>query len=473
VGGIHLLIIGVMIAFNAVFAAFELALASVSVERLKQLASERRAGAKAALRMKNRMEASLAVVQLGITFVGALAAAVGGAGADEAISPWLESRWGLSPTFADVLALALVVVPLGAVTIVVGELVPKAFAIKHAEWVCRELSPIMQWFAYSVYPAVVAFEWVTKRFVGIVERMLNRRHPTPDLGSATSSAGMNELLADARMLRMQRVISPEQERVIVGAEKLTNLTVGDIMVPGSDIRMLSADGPLIEHLVTVHLEAHTRFLVTEKPGDPQGIIGYVNVKDLFFLAKTHPHNPSLREIVRPLLAFAPDVRIGDALKRMLSEHLHLALVRDSKRTVLGMITLEDILEEVVGDIQDEFDRLPRALIRSGGQWIAGGGVSVGRIREALERPDFGDGASTMTSLHEWIAQKTPTVSAGATVESDGVRVLVRKVRRHKIMEVVIQPHWGAPPLSAAEGGRERQPSVPQRSELPANTSTKR
>src|SRR5512145_1377669 len=114
-----ILVIALMIAFNALFAAFELALASTSVGRLRELADQQRTGAQAALAMKNRMEASLAVVQLGITLVGAVAAAVGGAGADESLAPRLEAWLGIGESAADALAIVIFVLPLAAVTIVV------------------------------------------------------------------------------------------------------------------------------------------------------------------------------------------------------------------------------------------------------------------------------------------------------------------------------------------------------------------
>ncbi len=428
---VELIVIACMLMINAVFAAYELALASVNPERLRELAEHKRRGAAAALKMKDRMEASLAVVQVGITLVAAIAAAVGGASADENLAPWLELKLGVSTAMAEFFAIALIVLPLAAVTILVGELVPKAFALKHADWVCLRLSPAMRFFALSVYPVVLMFEWVTKQFVRLVERNVEREALPP------SMAGLKELQAQARLLRYQRIISPQQERVILGAGRLTNLTVGDIAVPPSDFGVLYADGPLTEHIEIVHLEAHTRFLVTEKRGDPQTVVGYVNVKDLFFLAKTHPENPTLRQITRPMMALASKLPIGDAFARMMSEHVHLALVRDDDGRVHGMITLEDILEEVVGDIQDEFDRLPRQLTKAGQQWVAGGGAAMSKVRQALNLPIVQDLGGDV-SLNDWITNRLGRVPrAGEAFDLDGMHLLIRKVRRQKIMEVLI------------------------------------
>jgi putative hemolysin len=144
VGFIELLIMAAMVLFNGVFAGYEIALAAVTVARLQVLVRENRAGAKASLRMKRGMERSLAVVQLGMTLCGAIAAATGGAGAEKQLVPLLREL-GVSPVLLDLLAVALVVVPLTIVSIIFGELVPKVFGLRNKEWVTLRLSPLMRW----------------------------------------------------------------------------------------------------------------------------------------------------------------------------------------------------------------------------------------------------------------------------------------------------------------------------------------
>ena len=140
--GFELTVIAVMLVLNAVFAAYEMALASTSKSRISVLLNEKRKGAVAAAFMKDRMEASLAVVQLGITLVGAVAAAVGGSGVDEAVAPYLQNVWGFSEFAAEFLSLMVLIIPLTIVTIIFAELVPKVLAIKNAERVVLALSPL-------------------------------------------------------------------------------------------------------------------------------------------------------------------------------------------------------------------------------------------------------------------------------------------------------------------------------------------
>ncbi len=123
--------------------------------------------------------------------------------------------------------------------------------------------------------------------------------------------------------------------------------------------MLHVNAPLDESLIAAHLEMHTRFPVAEQAGDPQSILGYVNFKDLVALMRLSlPHAASLRAILRPMPSLAADLTLTACLERMIREHTHIALVRDRASRVVGLVTLEDILEELVGDIQDEYDRLP-------------------------------------------------------------------------------------------------------------------
>lgn len=427
------LIIVAMLLLNGVFAAYELALASVRVGRLKALVDQKRRGAAIALRMKNRMEGSLAVVQLGITLVGAIAAATGGASVDEWLAPLLIRR-GLSPHWAEALALTSFVVPLSAFTIVVGELIPKVIALKNPEWICTALSPAMLLFSFIVYPAVLLLEWLTKTLVSAVEHLLPARK-TDD-----HQAGLYELRAQVNLLRASQAIGVQEERIILQASRLSTMKVQDIMMPDDDIVMVVADAPLSENLVTAHMDMHTRFPVTAKKGDVQSIIGYVTFKDMVLLAKTHPGNPVIREIVRQIISLPEDMPLSEALKRMINEHHHLALVRDAAGAVVGMIAQEDMFEELVGDIQDEFDRLPRHISPAGHQLVVGGGVPLVQLRQVLQRTDLGEELPGTMTLNDWLNhEREMPLRGGDMVVIDRVWVQVRKVRRRRVTEAVLDP----------------------------------
>lgn len=432
--GLEIAVMLLMVAINSVLAAYEIALASVSLPRLLLLRDEGRGGAAAAVAMKESIESSLAVVQLGITLVGAIAAAVGGAGAEEKLSPWLES-FGLSPYLANVLAIAIVVAPLTAVSIVLGELVPKVFALRNKEWICLQLSPAMRGLAICSFPAVWALEMATSMILRAAETILGQ-------GAATSPAELHlqELRASTALARASRLIGPREERIILSAARFSSRPIREIVLPAVHINMFALDDSLSDCLVSAHLDLHTRFPVTSRRGDPQAIVGYVNFKDIVAALRISPGNPSLSGILRPLSWFPHDLSIAACLERMIHEHVHIALVRDADQAVIGMVTLEDITEELLGDIGDEHDRLPTQVVQSQAGWIVGGGVPMRRIAELTGLPS---GAippeQESLSLAAWMtAELGRPVNAGEEFEQAGLRIVVRKIRRQQVQEAQVR-----------------------------------
>lgn len=435
--GLELAVMCVMVAANAVFAAYEIALATVSVARLEALEAERRRGAAAALRMKRNVEGSLAVVQLGITLVGVVAAATGGAGAEERIAPYLQTR-GMSATWAEVLSITLIVVPLTAITIVAGELVPKLFALRNKEWICLKLSAPMSWFAASTRPAVWLLEMSARIATQVTERWRSRE-ASDRPGEA---AELQELRALASVARTSRLIGAREEGIIVNAVRLSSRPIAEIMLPSEHICMLHLGDSPAACLGAAHLDMHTRFPVTTRPGDPQAIVGYVNFKDLIVQARAKPDSDSLHEIRRDLPSLKSDLPIAAALESLMRHRTHVALVRDVERSVVGMVTLEDIFEELVGDIQDEYDLLPVYAIPAGDGWIAGGGLSMQTLREITGIDLAGDSPHNgVRTLSLWItSQLGRPPRAGDVVQHLAAwRIVVRKVRRQQVLEAAIQP----------------------------------
>lgn len=441
VWGIELTIMLCMIAINAVLASYEIGLASVTLARLQRLVDEGRHGARTALFMKQNMEASLAVVQLGITLAGAIAAAVGGAGAEEQISPVLASRLGVSEIVSEVLGISLVVIPLTVITIVFGELVPKVFALRNSEWVCLKLSGLMRWFSLSVWPAVWLFETAVNRIMSWGERRMHKQGMPHSV-----TAEIQELRTSAALARASRLIGHREESIILGATALAARPIREIMLAAEHISTLDANATLSENLVAAHLDMHTRFPVVERPNDPQSIIGYVNVKDIVAALRLSPRQPSIRSILRKLPVMVETMPIAECLEQLMREHTHIAIVQDGTGRVVGLISLEDILEELVGEIQDEFDRLPIHAVKTGVGWVVGGGTTLAHLTQFAgvqlpEHPAEADFPSSHAhTLAEWVdAHLGRPVQAGEVLEVGKWRIVVRKVRRNKVQEAQIAP----------------------------------
>jgi putative hemolysin len=337
-----------------------------------------------------------------------------------------------------VLAMILVVAPLTALTIVAGELIPKLFALRNKEWVCLTLSPPMWFFSLSVWPIVWMLESSAGFVVGWVERFW---HPRQHADLRNEAAALMDLRSIASLARASALIGPREENMIVGAARLASRQLREIIVPAEHIHLLSLHDPLAESLAAAQADMHTRFPITDRAisdtqGDPQGIVGYVTFKDIVAGLRPQPPLP-MESILRHVPTLGPDVTISAALEQLLKERTHIAVVKD-EGAVIGMITLEDIVEELIGDIQDEHDLLPVHVIRSGEGWVVGGGATLGRLRESTPLAIGGDDPTT--TLSEWLIRrlgKPPRV--GDELRAPEGRFVVRKIRRQRALEVAINP----------------------------------
>lgn len=430
--GFEWIIVVLMVLVNALFAAYEIALASVTKARLQTLKDQGRFGAQAAIAMKESIEKSLAVVQLGITVVGLIAGATSGATASESLSPVLQ-EFGFSEHFSDVVAIAVFVAPLTIATIVIGELVPKLFALRNKEWVCLTLSPWMRGFALLAWPLVWLLESSATGVMDFSERLWS---PKASHESKNEAIELQELRAIASLARTSSLIGSREENIILGAARLASRSLSEIALPASQIHVLPLNSTLSECLIAAHMDMHTRFPVAKDQSDPQTIVGYVTFKDIVSVMRINPSEPSIAGILRSIPKLDQSLQISVALERLLREHTHIALVTDTDGKISGMITLEDIVEELLGDIQDEYDMLPIHAVRAGQGWLVGGGISLIRLKEitGLEL----EGSEMFPNLNAWVSARLGHLPIGGdTIEHQGIRVLVRKVRRQRVLEALV------------------------------------
>jgi len=429
--GYEILIIGFMLFVNAIFAAYEMALASISRARLSTLCQQKKKGAEDAAYMKDRMEASLAVVQLGITLAGAIAAATGGAGAQEAFMPFF-TKLGIPDFYAELLSLVSIVIPLSVFTIIFAELVPKMFALDNRESVCLKLSPAMKTIARIADPAVSFFETVVKKIM----KLSAKKTTDP---AATDRQDLHELKAAVAVARTSRLIGFHEEKIVLAAAQLSQRKIANIMWDADEISMIPVTDSLSDALIKAHLDMHTRFPVCETAGDPQTIIGYLNFKDIVNALKISPENPSVKGITRPIKKLSAEMPLSQALTELMREKVHIAIAISQDQRVVGMITLEDIIEDLVGEIEDEFDRLPNYIQPVGSGWIAGGAVPMTTVASTVGVELVFENIFDRTpNLAEWVVQKLGReVDAGEVFTIDNLSITVRKLRRKKLAEALV------------------------------------
>ncbi len=423
-----------MLIINAVFAAYEMALASVTSARLEVLRGENKKGANEAVFMKTRMEASLAVIQLGITLAGAFAAATGGAGIGESLTPYLVDKLGIHLVFARIISIVFLIIPYTFIVMVFGELVPKMLAIKNKERVVLKFSPTMKRIAFVVNPIITIIEAVVKKLVSLVTSL-------SPLKGIERTHGFYDFRAAVSLARASKLLNAHQEKIVLSSALLSIRPVKEIIMPAQDIAMIWSEDSLMEALIRAHLDMHTRFPACRVKNDPQTIEGYINFKDIVYALKTSPKDPSLKGIIRTIKRIDGDNTISQALEKMIQEKQHIALVTGKDGKILGMVTLEDILEELVGEIEDEFDNLPTHITSCGSDcWIMGGGLPMSRVYSIFGRAFTVQQDAKVPTLSEWITQNAHReLEGGEVIEADNVRVVVRKFRRKKVSEALVGP----------------------------------
>lgn len=424
---LEIIIIALMLLVNAVFAAYELALASISKNTLASHVAQKTRGAAAAMFMKEHMEGSLALVQLAITLAGAVAAATGGTGVGEYLAPWLAYEFGLRESVAEFFGVVLFVLPFSAFTIVFSELVPKMFAIEYNAGITLLLSPAVRVFYWGMYPVIALFEKTVKAVMRVFRRFV--RPAQPD----SREAVVEELRAATAYARSRNVIGLFEERIANSAVLFSRKTVRDAMIPAGLVSCVPADVSLNDALVRAHMDMHTRFPVVEKDGDLQTVIGYLNFKDIVSVLRMSPFNPTVKGITRPVKRINTARTLPHVLQEMIAENTHMAVVTDS-HAILGIITLEDIIELLVGKIADEYDSLPVYIHNSGSSLLAGGGTAVSAVCAALKVPF----EEADRPLSQWAEEKQgKPLRGGDIIRACGLEVWVRKTRRRHLMEAVV------------------------------------
>jgi putative hemolysin len=389
----EILLILVLILANGLFAAAEIAIIAARKGRLEQRAEEGSWAAKRALELARDPDRFLPTVQVGISLVSALGAAYGGQQIVEDLSQWIEQwPWPIAQRHADGISLGIFVVCFTYVSLVIGELVPKRIALHRAEGIAVLVAPILQFVSAIGRPLV----WLLGKSTGTAlwfMRLSRLEEPAVSIDDI-------EHLIDTGTT--EGLVEPLEKKLALGALRLGDRTVRDIMRPRIDLDAMDVDTPAEEVLGTVAMAGFSRLPVYEK--DLDHVIGFVHIKDLF---RQHYLGWPLeaRKLLHPAL-FVPENMTLDRLLELFQEkHNQLAIVLNEYGGTEGMVTLEDVVEEIVGEIRDEHRRHEeqKFVKRDDNSWLIDGSVSVADMIDRLDlSPDEnsweGRGFSTVAGL---------------------------------------------------------------------------
>lgn len=393
-----LLVVLVLMLLNGVFAGAEIAVLSVRKTRIAELLQDGHRGARAVHWLRHRPERFLATVQIAITLVGTAAAAFGG----ERIAHTLSARLATVPVvgaWAAPAALVLVVIGISCTEIVVGELVPKSIALRYAEKYSLAMGPFLRGMASVVRPAV----WLLTKISNGVLTLFG--DSTSFSEARLSPEEIQELVEEAAR---QGSLDPKSSEIASRALDFRELKASDVMVPRQQFVMVSRGADLDAVREVIRPRRFARLPVYDKL--PDNIIGYVSLKDVLSQV-LEPDEFSIEGHVRPARFVPVSARAAELLKVLQTERAAMLFVVDEGGSVRGLVTVEDLLEELVGDILSEQDPAPVVLQPDAdGSVLVPGSLPLRDVMRALDidLPE-GEGFTTLAGLCIHLAERIPSV----------------------------------------------------------------
>lgn len=372
----EVIIIFVLIVANSFFAASEIAVVSSRRSRLQQEADSGKKGALQALKLSQNADRFLATVQVGITLISNIASAYGGASVSNILAQKLEGYQPIAP-YAHTIAFTIVVLLITYFSLVIGELAPKRLALQSAETIAIAVAPFMIMLSKVARPIIVLLTFS----VNVLLALLGQNKTTKDTVTA------EDIVYMAHEGTTGGTVERREEEFISRVFRFTDQNVSSIMVPRTEIVAVEVKTPLPEVTETFMRSGNTRLPLYE--GALDNIIGVLYAKDLL-RARTQEQeeNMDLRTVARPPFFISEFQHVDDLLNTFRSKGIHMALVIDEYSQVVGLVTLEDVLEELVGEIQDEYDEpVDSEIVRcEDGSLLVDAMIDHEKIREQLGLP---------------------------------------------------------------------------------------
>ncbi len=419
---VEIILIVILLLMNGFFAGAEAALIAVRRSKVNALASTHGASGRALKMLKEKPETFLATVQVGVTVVGTLAAVVSGATIVSVLAPHIKALpWEFAHRWSEQIAIGVVVTLIAVFELVMGELVPKYIAIARPDKIAIIVARPILWLAAIGKPIVAVLTVVSRgitRLLGV--KASEHNQPVSD--------------QEIRMLAVEGslhgTIDDVERELIHQALDFSDTTARQVMTPRPDVIGIDINWTNEEVLQTIREEGYSRFPVYDATIDR--ISGAIYTKDVIHLL-SEDSPIILRDLVRPVM-FVPDsMVISEVLAKFQKQRRHLAIVLDEFGGTAGLITLEDVLEEIVGDIRDEYDADEQAEFRMypDGSAVAAGGMPIIDFNEEFGVSLSTDLADTLAGLFTATIDRLPR--KGDFIEVGGVRFDVATLKGRRIV----------------------------------------
>jgi putative hemolysin len=379
---LEIILILIFIIINGFFAASEIAIVSMRRSRIKQLIEEGRLNADVLHRLREEPDRFLATIQIGVTIAGALASAIGGAAAAENLKPLLKSvPVPFISSASGPIAIGIVVLAIAYISLVFGELVPKSVALSNPESIALFTSPLIE-----------RFSKISSLFVSLLTATTNIFLKPFGKKSFHERGYISE--EEVRLLLEEGgergVFEPEEKELIHSVFEFTDTFVKEVMVPSPQMVTIGINMPVDEVKAIIAREKFSRYPVTGK--DLNDIRGMLYAKD-FYSIYSMTGSVELHKIIKPPLYIPETMKVSILLREMQKKRVHLAVVIDEYGAVSGLVSLEDLLEEIVGEIRDEYDTESPVIELADGSLIIDASLSTSDLQqdygiEIPESPDY-------------------------------------------------------------------------------------
>jgi putative hemolysin len=430
----EILILFLLILVNGLFSMSEMAVVASKKVRLQQRADGNNKGAQVALALAGKPTQFLSTIQIGITLIGILSGAFGGATIAEELAAVFSKQSGLAP-YSETLSVTIVVLTVTYLTLVIGELVPKRLALNNAERIAAAVAPLMQTVSKIAKPAVNLLGLSTELVLVIL-----RAKPSGE--PSVTEEEIKIMIDEGTQVGVFEEVEQEiMERVF----RLGDRKISSLMAHSTEMVWLDVGDPLEENLRKMVASGHSNFLICR--GELDKVIGIARIKDLF--ARCAEGQPVDIKPTSPLPPFVLESMTAlEVLKKFKESNSQIALVIDEYGSIAGMVTLTDVLEAIVGDIPAvDVEGEPEAVQREDGSWLFDGMLAIDDLRIFLdldELPNEDEGNyETLGGLLMTQLGRIPFT--GDHIEWENLRFEVVDMDGHRVDKVMVTPVTKASP----------------------------
>jgi putative hemolysin len=406
----------VFVLVGGVFAATEMALVTLRESQLNTIAARGRRGQKVASLARNP-NTFLSAVQIGVTVAGFASAAYGATSIAPSVTPLLVG-WGIPESVASTIATVLLTLVIAYLSLVLGELVPKRLAIQRNAQFAYVVAPVLDGFATIMRPVI----WLLSVSTNALVRLLGGDpHKTAD---ELTEEELRDIVATHQGL------PDDERRILDDVLSLRGRQISQVMRPRPEVIALDETSTIAEAAAEVRDQPHSRYPVADRSIDD--IVGFVHVRDLLEAAAVTPEG-DLKELMRPIPYLPSTARVLPTLTRLRADGHHIAVVVDEYGGTDGIVTLEDLVEEVVGEIFDEYDTAEGS--------VEPGGILDGRLNlqdfEEVTGLTLTHGASD--TIAGFVTEQLGRLAVvGDTVEVPGATIQVATLDRRRISGVRVR-----------------------------------